>query len=261
MFISTIKIIDRYLFFSTFYKLYRKVLNNKKLKIYETTSGKYYLPKFAFKDIIKKEIIENRIFDEEIYNISKSHIQDNSIVLDAGANYGQMSILFSKLKKNILVYSFESSKYIFKILKKNIEINKSSCLPINCILGNESGTFYNIKELDLEKFNTYGSNKIEIINSNNALGNTENVKTLKIDEIEFKKNISFFKIDVQGYDLKVLKGAKETILKHKMPIVFEYEKLFEKDYNYTFKDFEDFIDEINYDIKTEINNNYLIIPK
>ena len=36
------------------------------------------------------------------------------------------------------------------------------------------------------------------------------------------------KIDVQGYDLDVLKGSEKTILKHKMPIIFEYEEKFEK---------------------------------
>ena len=46
-----------------------------------------------------------------------------------------------------------------------------------------------------------------------------------------------------------------------MPIVFEYEKLFENDFNYKFQDFEDFIFEINYKIIEEINSNYLIVPK
>ena len=32
------------------------------------------------------------------------------------------------------------------------------------------------------------------------------------------------KIDVQGYDLKVLKGAEKTIKKNKMPIIIEYSK-------------------------------------
>ena len=70
------------------------------------------------------------------------------------------------------------------------------------------------------------------------------------------------KIDVQGYDLEVLKGAKETIKKHKMPIVFEYEKDFEKTFNYKFDDFKKFIEEINYKINLKIDDsNYLITPK
>ena len=68
------------------------------------------------------------------------------------------------------------------------------------------------------------------------------------------------KVDVQGFDLEVLKGAKNTILKEKMPIIFEYEKDFEKDFNYKFEDFENFISEINYKIVSKIDDsNYLII--
>ena len=45
-----------------------------------------------------------------------------------------------------------------------------------------------------------------------------------------------------------------------MPIVFEYEKDFEKDFGYKFEDFEKFIFEINYKIKSKIDNsNFLIV--
>ena len=86
--------------------------------------------------------------------------------------------------------------------------------------------------------------------------------------MNIKEKISFMKIDVQGKDLEVLKGAKQTILKNKMPILFEYEESFENVYGYKFKDFKNFIDEINYKIQLKsgndllnTENDYLIIPK
>ena len=67
------------------------------------------------------------------------------------------------------------------------------------------------------------------------------------------------KIDVQGFDLHVLKGAKETIKKYEMPIIFEYDKELEKDFNYNFRDFQNFLEEIKYKIILKIDkNNYLI---
>ena len=56
------------------------------------------------------------------------------------------------------------------------------------------------------------------------------LKAIKIDDINFEKRVSVMKIDVQGYDLDALKGSKKTILKHKMPIIFEYEEKFEKEF-------------------------------
>jgi hypothetical protein len=70
------------------------------------------------------------------------------------------------------------------------------------------------------------------------------------------------KIDIQGYDLMALKGSIKTILKHKMPIIFEYTPEFSEELKYTFADFETFIDEINYYVVKKIDYyNYLILPK
>ena len=69
------------------------------------------------------------------------------------------------------------------------------------------------------------------------------------------------KIDVQGWDLKVLNGAIKTIEKNRMPIIFEYENIFEKEMNYSFNDFVIFFNDLNYKFKTVDNNNFLVLPK
>lgn len=243
-------------------KMRDKVTSLEILKLYKTKTGNYYMPLFSYQDIIKKDIINDKIWGEFVYNIAKEYIEENTIVLDAGANFGQLSILFSKLKKDVIVYSFESSKFVFKILKKNIVLNNVNVKAINCILGHEGNKIYQIEKGDLSEFSSWGSNKVKIIDGEQSSLKTEVVQAVKIDDIKFNKKISFFKIDVQGYDLNVLKGAKNTILKHKMPIMFEYEKDFENDFNYSFKDFENFINEINYKIFKDFDGkNFLIKPR
>jgi hypothetical protein len=70
------------------------------------------------------------------------------------------------------------------------------------------------------------------------------------------------KVDVQGSDLFVLQGAVETIQRHKMPILFEYEEQFGEEFNAKWQDYSDFIESISYKIeKTIYNINYLIVPK
>tara|TARA_B100001063_G_scaffold13598_1_gene10596 strand:+ start:333 stop:1088 length:756 start_codon:yes stop_codon:yes gene_type:complete len=237
------------------------IWNIKTLKKYETKTGKYYLPFFAFQDAIRNRIINNEITDKLVFDKIKDFIKPNSIVLDLGANFGQMSILWSEQKPNVKVYAFEASKYVFSILKKNIDINQSNVEPINALMGNESNKNQFIKKSVLRENKSYGNNKIikaEDLDDQEK----DKIIALKIDDLNFNKKISAMKIDVQGYDLEVLKGSEKTILKHKMPIVFEYEEKFAKEFNYTFKDFEDFIKKINYKIETKIDAiNYLIIPK
>ena len=47
-----------------------------------------------------------------------------------------------------------------------------------------------------------------------------------------------------------------------MPIIFEYTPEFSEELKYTFADFENFIDKINYYVVKKIDYyNYLILPK
>ena len=68
------------------------------------------------------------------------------------------------------------------------------------------------------------------------------------------------KVDVQGWDLKVLNGSINTIKKNRMPIIFEYEQVLERKMNYTLDDFINFFKRIDYKFITSENNNFLVIP-
>ena len=237
----------------------RKSLHNYQLKKYKTSTGIYYLPKYAYQDVIRNEIIKNRIFDKKIFDLGKKFIEPGTSIIDAGANYGQMSILFSKVCDNCNVHSFEASEYIFKILEKNIRLNATNIIPINCALSDISGEEY-LAEPDLTYTGTYGALKIQIDTKNKDL-NKNKTQIKKIDDFSFDKRISLMKIDVQGWDLKVLNGSIETIKKNRMPIIFEYEKIFEKEMNYKFEDFVNFFKELNYRFETVVDNNFLVVPK
>lgn len=234
-----------------------KLFNIKTLKLYRTDTGSYYLPFFAFRDVVRNSIVENKIFDNDVYELSKKYIKENSIVIDAGANYGQLSILFSKVKPNVKVYAFEAYKYVSQILSKNVEINNSNVIVFNCILGDVSEKSLVISKSYLKEFNNYGSNYIELKNKDEQ---GDLVDAVKIDDLDINQEISFMKIDVQGYDLKVLKGAEKTIKKNKMPIIIEYSKEFENHFNYKFDDFLQVLRTINYKIEKRISEaNYLIV--
>ena len=79
--------------------------------------------------------------------------------------------------------------------------------------------------------------------------------------LQIKEPISFIKVDIQGCDLFALQGAKETILKNKPAIIFEYEEQFQEEFNTTFNDYVEFVKSINYKfVKTYMDINYLVVP-
>ena len=68
------------------------------------------------------------------------------------------------------------------------------------------------------------------------------------------------KIDVEGWDLKVLEGSVKTIKQNQMPIIFEYAPEYQEKMNYSFDDYVNFFKNLNYKFLTTKNNNFLVIP-
>lgn len=229
-------------------------------RLYNTATGKYFIPKSAKDDIIAQAILSDQIFDENIINIAKQYIKPDSVVLDVGANYGQMSMLFSKMVgNNGLVYSFEANKFIYDILDKNIKVNQiHNIIPIYGAVYNKSNVELNFPDPDLKRFGTYGSYGIDFLNKSVV---KKSVPTVAIDDLNISKNISLIKVDVQGGDLFVLEGAVNTIAKHKMPIIFEFEYQFQDELDLDFQMYVDFVKDIKYKFARVIDGyNFLIKP-
>ena len=226
---------------------------------FKTPIGNYYLPDDAIKDGIADTMARGRVFDTEIVDIAKRYIRSGSAVLDIGGNFGQMAILFSKLVgDNGKVYVFEAQDKVFNILNKNIQANvcKNIVSKAGAVYNTDGDTLI-FPEPDVNTLNPYGSNSI-----NPKLSKGREVKTFTIDSLNIQEPISFVKVDIQGSDLFALQGARNTILKYKMPIIFEFEQQFQEQFGTTFQDYVDFVDSINYKfVETSMNINYLILPK
>jgi len=228
------------------------------LELFQTALGKYYLPTDRPTDIIIKEMMSGRVFEPEIVAAAKPYITKGSTVLDVGANFGQMTLLFSEfVGKRGCVYSFEADAFIFEVLQKNIAINKRNNIkPICNAVYNVSGRtlFYPVP--DFQRFGSYGSYGID---PNAKDGRS--VETITIDSLNIQDHISFMKVDIQGSDLFALQGSVETIKKHQMPIIFEYEEQFQDEFQTSLEDYLQFINAIDYRVEKIIGINYLIVPK
>lgn len=238
--------------------LFQKKSDDPQLDYFETPNGKYYLPKNSRNDSVAIAIRQGKVFDQHIIDVAKEYIRPGTSILDIGANYGQMSIEFSRLAPDCDIYAFEAQEMVFEILKKNLKVNDI----------NNVKTFYNAvydvndKEFifpvpDLVRFGAYGSYGLDLKAQEGKV-----VKSLTIDSIQFEKPVSFMKVDIQGSDLAAMKGAIETIKKYKMPIIFEYEEQFQAEFNTSFQQYVDFVASIDYRfVKTVEAINYLIVPK
>lgn len=237
-----------------------KSVRTNALTYYKTATGNYFLPTDAHQDIVARAIKTNLIFEREVVELASRYIKRGTAVLDVGANFGQMSVLFSNLAGDDgRVYSFDADDFIFEILKKNIVANKKEgkIIPTFGAVHNVENEILIFPVQDFKEFGTYGSYGIDY-NAHNG----RKVKSVTIDSLNIQEPISFMKIDIQGGDLQGMQGAVKTIQKNRMPILFEYEYLFEERYNMSFQDYVDFVRDLDYVFKRVVSgHNFLIVPR
>lgn len=138
------------------------------------------------------------------------------VFVDVGANIGHLSINVAKNPKT-KIYSFEPEASNIKVFEKNISLNNLK--NINIIkkgLSDREGFF----DFYVLGKNSGGNSLIDLKKG----GIKVKIPVTTLDNF-YKENkikrLDFLKIDVEGAEIKVLNGAKETLKKFKPPIIFE----------------------------------------
>jgi FkbM family methyltransferase len=129
-------------------------------------------------------------------NITKT----GDIVLECGGHHGLTAVVIAKwVGSTGHVYTFEPNPENLEIIAKNVEINDSKNITIvpNAV-GSEPG--------EILVTNSSSNSYILTGNEHNGI----KVPIVKVDDFIDKKP-TVIKIDVEGFELEVLKGAKEVL--------------------------------------------------
>lgn len=130
-----------------------------------------------------------------------SQIKSGDVVFDVGANIGLYSILFSQLTDN--TYSFEPTDTYDKLLLPNLERNNiRNVKTFKLALGDKIGTF---------------EDKIYKIWGQEPVQAKYDFTTLD----EFSTIPNYIKIDVDGFELEVLRGGKKLLLNNNVVVCVE----------------------------------------
>lgn len=141
--------------------------------------------------------------------------QGATVAVDVGANIGYYTLLLAKVCKK--VYAFEPDKDCFKILEKNVEENNLK----NVVLFNKAVGAENKKVGIVKDKNNFGNSKIDLRSQMSDVRKTELVECVRLDDV-IKDKTDLMKIDVQGYEEKVIEGAKKIIEKDSPTIFMEH---------------------------------------
>ena len=186
-----------------------------------------WLPPTSFEEKIKHLIIPSKLYIRRL--VLKEWIKGRTDIkflkylakkelnsLDVGAYKGVYTYFISKYSKK--VFAFEPNPKSYKILKKTV--NKNVQVLPYALSDKSSFDFLKIPRGKKGYSNQGGS--IRNVKLDKNFGKLK-VETKKIDDLKLK-NIGFIKIDAEGVELKVLKGAKKLIKKYKPTLLIEIEE-------------------------------------
>jgi FkbM family methyltransferase len=162
-------------------------------------------------------------------------IRKDDLFVDVGANVGGYTLLAAGIC-HAQVIAIEPIPAAIERLTLNIRLNnlaeKVKIIRAGCSSTREVLKFTN--DLDV-------LNRVVAPNENSASGKTLDVKALPLDEILSGLKPVLLKIDVEGYELEVIRGAKETLQKPSLLAVIVELHGHENRYGFDYRDVHDFL--------------------
>jgi FkbM family methyltransferase len=177
--------------------------------------------KFKTEDAVGRTMFKTGDYESAISDfVSRIELRPGEVAFDVGANIGWYSVLIAAATANRnTVYAFEPDAFNFNLLYENVSLNgASSVLPVRLAVGEESCT----KTLFKYPSKNLGRHSLLPIGQDGS----EMVECVALDDFCLSRGIdparvAFLKIDVEGYEMFVIRGAS-TVLQHARVVVTEY---------------------------------------
>jgi len=217
--------------FSPYYKNdpdFKKYIDNFKLDEYliyrVQNEDLFYIDEV--KDYIKHYIIKpGSKFEAHFHDLFKKYVKPDSTVLDIGAHIGTHTLYLSQIVGDEgSVFAFEPQNKIFTELVINMYLNQLKNVKM---FHNALGTEDKWIEMYLPEEEWTKKIGSDLINEGHgtvkeATDNQEGDRALmiKLDDLHLN-NVSFIKMDVEGFETEVIKGGLETIKRNKPVMIIE----------------------------------------
>lgn len=239
------------------YLFFRKLYARFMLKIYGRMPK--LTVKFSYGKFICKERSDGWHIIKPNYEIEVTklivklakNLKKDEFFIDVGAYIGRYTIIIGNLA-NCKILSIEPGPENFSVLRENIKLNNldSKVILANVALSDREG------EMVFYLGNIISSGHSFLRRDKNMKKIKVTTKTLDklLEELRIpKEKVKLIKIDVEGWEYYVLKGAFKT-LKHRPFIIFEAwneEKL---------NKVKSILEKFNYQISKIVNGNYFAHP-
>lgn len=184
-------------------------------KTYETRHG----PMLAFTgDQYMTPTLEQRgEYSPEEWAILDQLTQPGMTVVEIGANIGVHTIPLARKCAPGLLYAFEPQHRVFQVLCANLALNGiGNVLAYPEACGEAEGEAV-VPPLDYDAVVNFGGVSLQPAEAQGTIGGTK-VRVVALDSLNLPA-CGLLKIDVEGFEPMVLRGARETIARCR-PIIY-----------------------------------------
>jgi len=150
---------------------------------------------------IDRIILDNKKHFEKLYEtycLSEVKLIENDLIIDCGANVGELYKSLQLFNKDFQYKAFEPDPYSFEVLKTNLKDYNIELYDYALSDSEETKNLY---------LNTEGADSSLIYFGKN---NKTQVQTKTLDSFKFNK-VKLLKLEAEGGEFEVLKGAKKTL--------------------------------------------------
>lgn len=163
-------------------------------------------------------------FEQDTTNALRRLVKPGFVVLDIGANIGAHALPMARLAgPEGHVHAFEPMSWARGKLKRNMSLNPAiTNITIHPIALSDDN-----REEDVTfscSWPLSGAEEGELHPYHGGRSMTETVRLAKLDDYVGEKGIDrvdFIKLDVDGFEYKVVSGARDTLARHKPTIIME----------------------------------------
>ncbi|MGD9720320.1 MAG: FkbM family methyltransferase [Pirellulales bacterium] len=152
-------------------------------------------------------------FSEGEIDLFRQVIHPGNVVIEVGANIGSHTVfLAQQVGRNGLVVAFEPQRIVFQTLCANLALNSiTNVVALHQAVGSQSGEIF-VPQLDCLKENNFGGLSLGEYNKG------EIVSVVQLDCANLPR-CDFIKVDVEGMEEDVLRGAAGLIARFQ-PVMY-----------------------------------------
>ncbi len=159
--------------------------------------------------IVARLLYLEHTYEQEVLNFIEQVDLKGSVCVDVGANLGLHSVFLSgRVGEQGAVVAFEPESHNFDLLTQNLKQNQcANVVAHQKAVGDQAG----IAHLQIDRVN-FGDHRT--VSEANGQAAIQSVEIVRLDDALTsiaEGKIKLIKIDVQGHEVAVLAGMKETI--------------------------------------------------